>query len=215
MEQAKPKNAAGPIIAITLALSIAYAVLRYHIMGPVPWKDFPFYIMNKGLSLAAFILLTFNFSIGPLKNLGVSVSEGWLNSRRALGMTGFLLILIHAFISFLLFKPAVYKQFFEDNGTLTLLAGLSMLAGVIGFVILWVINLSFQTHMREDKVFISFITSRGFMLIALLFGILHIFFMGYEGWLKPAAWHGGLPPISLVAFAFCTVGYIINLFGRK
>ena len=215
MERAKPKNAAGQIIGITLLLSIAYAVLRYHIMGPVPWKDFPFYIMNKGLSLAAFILLTFNFSIGPLKNLGVSVSEGWLNSRRALGMTGFLLILIHAFISFLLFKPAVYKQFFEDNGTLTLLAGLSMLAGIIGFIILWVINLSFQTHMREDKVFISFITSRGFMLIALLFGILHIFFMGYEGWLKPAAWHGGLPPISLVAFAFCTVGYIINLFGRK
>ena len=129
MDTAKTKNSAGPIIGITLFLSIAYAVLRYHIMGPVPWKDFPFYILNKGLSLAAFVLLTFNFSIGPLKNLGATVSEGWLNSRRALGMTGFLLILIHALISFLLFKPAVYKQFFEENGTLTLLAGLSMLAG--------------------------------------------------------------------------------------
>ena len=215
MEITKTKNAAGSIIGITLVLSIAYAVLRYHIMGPVPWKDFPFYILNKGFSLAAFILLTFNFSIGPLKNLGVKVTEGWLNSRRALGMTGFLLVLIHALISFLLFKPAVYKQFFEENGTLTLLAGLSMLAGVIGFVILWAYNLSFQTHLREDKVFIGFITSRGFMLVALLFGIFHIFFMGYEGWLKPSGWHGGLPPISLVAFAFCTVGYIINLFGRK
>ena len=215
MEQGKPKNSAGPIIGITLLLSIAYAVLRYHIMGPVPWKDFPFYILNKGISLAAFILLTFNFTIGPLKNLGVAVSEGWLNSRRALGMTGFLLILIHALISFILFNPAVYEQFFEKNGTLTLLAGLSMLAGVIGFVVLWAYNLSFQTHLREDKVFIGFITSRGFMLVALLFGIFHIFFMGYQGWLNPGGWHGGLPPISLVAFAFCSVGYIINIFGRK
>lgn len=196
-------------------LSIAYAVLRYHIMGPVPWKDFPFYILNKGFSLAAFVLLTFNFSIGPLNNLGVNVSEGWLNSRRALGMTGFLLVLIHALMSFLLFRPAVYKQFFEADGTLTLLAGLSMLAGVIGFVILWAYNLSFQTHMREDKIFIGFITSRVFMLVALLFGIFHIFFMGYKGWLNPGGWHGGLPPISLVAFVFCSVGYIINIFGRK
>ena len=215
METKKIKNAAGSIIGITLLLSIAYAVLRYHIMGPVPWKDFPFYILNKGFSLAAFVLLTFNFSIGPLNNLGVNVSEGWLNSRRALGMTGFLLVLIHALMSFLLFRPAVYKQFFEADGTLTLLAGLSMLAGVIGFVILWAYNLSFQTHMREDKIFIGFITSRVFMLVALLFGIFHIFFMGYKGWLNPGGWHGGLPPISLVAFVFCSVGYIINIFGRK
>ena len=211
----KTKNAAGPIIAITLVLSIAYAVLRYHIMGPVPWKDFPFFILNKGFSLAAFILLTFNFSIGPLKNLGVKVSDGWLNSRRALGMTGFLLVLIHALISFLLFTPSVYIWAFEADGSLNLRGGLSMLAGVIGFVILWAYNLSFQTHLREDKAFISFITSRNFMLVALLFGIFHIFFMGSEGWLAPSVWHGGLPPISLIAFAFCTVGYIINLFGRK
>jgi DMSO/TMAO reductase YedYZ heme-binding membrane subunit len=214
MANGKPKNAAGSIIGLTLVLSISYAVLRYHITGPVPWKDFPFYILNKGISLSAFILLTFNFSIGPLNNLGAKLSEGWLNARRALGMTGFLLVLIHALISFLLFKPSVYHNFFEENGTLTLLGGLSMLGGILSFVFLWAYNLSFQTHLREDKEFISFITSRGFMLVALLFGILHIFFMGYQGWIQPSTWHGGLPPISLVSFGFCSVGYIINLLGR-
>jgi hypothetical protein len=29
------------------------------------------------------------------------------------------------------------------------------------------------------------------------------------------AWHGGLPAISLVAFAFFAAGYVINLFGRE
>lgn len=215
MENIKERNSAGSIIAVTCLLSLLYAILRYHIMGPVPWKDFPFFILNKGISLSAFILLTFNFSLGPLKNLGVKVGLGWLNARRALGMTGFLLVLIHSLMSFMLFKPSIYGKFFEENGMLTLMAGLSMLGGVIGFVILWAYNLSFQTHMSEDKVFIQFITSRKFLLVALLFGIAHVFFMGYEGWLNPEGWHGGLPPISLVAFAFCTLGYIVNLLGRK
>jgi DMSO/TMAO reductase YedYZ heme-binding membrane subunit len=213
-EQVKT-NSAGPIIAIVMFFGLAYAIVRYHIVGPVPWKDFPFFILNKGISLSAFILLTCNFGFGPLKNLGVNVPEGWLNARKALGMTGFLLVLIHALISFMLFSPSVYGKFFEADGTLTLLAGLSMLGGVLAFVVLWAFNLSFQTHLREDQAFIRFITSRKFLLTAMLLGAAHVFFMGYEGWLNPSGWHGGMPPVSLVAFAFFAVGYVTNLFGRK
>ena len=208
-------NSAGPIISLVLIFGLAYAVLRYHIVGPVPWKDFPFFILNKGISLSAFILLTCNFGFGPLSNLGVRVPESWLNARKALGMTGFLLVLIHALMSFLLFTPAVYGKFFEPDGTLTLLAGVSMLGGVLAFVVLWGYNLSFQTFLREDRAYIRFITSRKFMLLALLLGAAHLFFMGYSGWLKPAGWHGGLPPISLVAFVFFAIGYVINLLGRE
>jgi DMSO/TMAO reductase YedYZ heme-binding membrane subunit len=209
------RNSAGVIILVTLLLSIGYAVLRYHILGPVPWKDLPFFILNKGLSLAAFVLLTLNFSLGPLNNLGFPVPNSWLLARKALGMSGFLLVLIHALMSFLLFRPSVYHQFFGANDTLNLVGGLSMLAGVLAFVILWGYNLSFQTFLREDQAFITFITSRRFMLIALVLGGLHLLFMGFQGWLKPEGWHGGLPPISLVAFTFFAVGYGINLVGRE
>ncbi len=209
------KNSASRIIAITLIFSIGYTILRYHIVGPVPWKDFPFFILNKGVSLSAFILLTFNFSLGPLKNLGLKVPESWLNARNALGMSGFLLVLIHALMSFMLFNPKIYGKFFDQDGSLTLLAGISMLGGVLAFVILWGYNLSFLTHLREDKAFIQFITSRKFLLVAMILGAVHLFFMGYKGWLNPSSWHGGLPPISLVAFAFFVSGYMINLFGRK
>jgi hypothetical protein len=209
------RNSASTIILVTVLLAIGYSVLRYHIAGPVPWKDFPMFILNKGLCLAGFILLTFNFSLGPLNSLGVPVSKGWLNARKALGMTGFLLVLLHALMSFLLFSPAIYGKFFAANGSLTLLAGLSMLFGVLGFVFLWGYNLSFQTFLREDAAFIQFITSRKVLLFALVLGGLHLLFMGYEGWLKPAGWHGGLPPISLVAFAFFAIGYLINLLGRE
>ena len=215
MKAENNKNAAASLITGVLLLAISYALLRYHVAGPVPWKDFPFFILNKGFSLAAFVLIACNFGFGPLRNLGVPVPDSWLAARKAVGMTGFLLVLIHALMSFLLFKPAVYAGFFAADGTLTLLAGLSMLAGVLAFVVLWAYNLSFQTFLREDKVFISFITSRRFLLVAFLLGGAHLLFMGYEGWLKPGGWHGGLPPISLVAFAIFAMAYVVNLFGRE
>ena len=214
-QEPETKNAAGSIIALVILLSLAYAVIRYHLAGPVPWKDFPFFILNKGISLAAFILLTLNFGLGPLNNIGVPIPDSWLNARKAVGMTGFLLVVIHAFMSFMLFSPASYAKFFEADGSLTLLGGLSMLGGVLAFVVLWAYNMSFQTHMREDKAFIQFITSRTFLLWAMLLGAAHIFFMGYEGWLNPATWHGGIPPVSLVAFVVFAIGYVANLFGRK
>jgi len=209
------RNPACRIILFTCILSIGYAVLRYHIAGPVPWKDLPLYTLNKAIALSAFVLLAFNFSFGPLSNLGVHVPERFLAARKALGMTGFLLVLIHTLISFLLFKQAIYGQFFHQNGSLTLSGGLSMLGGILSFVILWGYNLIFQTHLRDDESLIRFITSRNFLLTAMLFLLLHLFFMGYKGWISPADWHGGLPPISLVSFVLFLVAYVINLMGRK
>ena len=72
------RNAGGRIIAGVVLLSLAYAIVRYHVVGPVPWKDFPLYILNKSLALAAFILVALNFSLGPMARLGVPVPwMGW------------------------------------------------------------------------------------------------------------------------------------------
>jgi hypothetical protein len=215
MNTSTKQNTAGKIVFLTLVFSIAYAILRYHILGPVPWADFPFFILNKGISLAALLLLVLNFSLGPSSNGALHVPESWLMARKVLGMTGFLLVLIHVLMSFMLFTPAIYARMFDTDGSLTLFSGLSMLGGVLAFVVLWGYNLSFQTHLRDEQAFIRFITSRKFLLFAMLLSAAHLFFMGIEGWLSPAGWHGGLPPISLVAFIFFVIAYMANLFGRK
>ena len=129
-------------------------------------------------------------------------------------MTGFLLVLIHMLMSFLLSHPAVYGKFVVPDGTLTLNAGLSMLGGVAAFSVRGY-NMSFRTFLREDAAFNQFITSRRFMLFALRLGAGLLFFMGYSGWLRPASWHGGLQPISMIAFACFAAGYMINLLGRE
>ena len=210
----KRNNYAWPIIWATLLFSFGYAIIRYHVAGDVEWKDFPFFISNKAISLSAFVLLTINFALGPLTNLGIGVSGQLLRSRRLVGIMGFIQVFIHMLMSFMLFRPAVYGKFFEADGTLTLLIGLSMLTGVIAFVFLWIYNVSFSSELRKDKDLITFITSRRVLLIAMFMAGAHLFFMGYKGWLNPGGWHG-MPPISLVAFTFFSVGYVINLLGRR
>jgi DMSO/TMAO reductase YedYZ heme-binding membrane subunit len=170
--------------------------------------------MNKVVSLNGIILLIITFSITPLKNLGVKVPANWLKSRKALGMTGFIFVFIHMVMSFLLFSPAYYSKFFEDSGRMTLNSSLSMLFGVLAFIVLWFYNLSFYKQ-GKDKEITRIIKSRNFLLLVMPFTALHLFFMGYKGWGNPSGWHAGIPPISLVAFIFFTVGYLINILGRK
>jgi hypothetical protein len=211
----KNKNLSLSVILTISILSIAYTILRYHMVGNTPWSQFPVFILNKGLSLSGFILLAINFSIGPLSNIGAGIDERWLSIRPALGVSSFLLIFTHLFLSLILLNPANYQKFFLENGSFTTIGGLSMLAGVIAFLILWIYTISFQTFLREDKAFIKFITSRKVILMAMIFTAAHIFFMGYQGWMTPQNWPGGLPPITLIAFVIFIATYIINLIGRK
>ena len=208
-------NYSARIIILTILFSIFYSALRYNIVGDVPWKDFPFFIMNKWLSMSAFILLTINFTIGPISNLGLPLSNRWLNARMPIGITGFLLMLLHVMYSLVLFSPSVYPKFFLENGTLTGLGGLSISCGVISFIALLIYNVSFKSFLNEHKVFTDIITSKYFLLATMIISSAHLFFMGFEGWMNPSQWIGGLPPISLISFLFFIFGFIINILGRE
>ncbi len=40
---------------VVFGVSLAYAVVRYHLVGDVAWRHFPLFILNKATSLAAVI----------------------------------------------------------------------------------------------------------------------------------------------------------------
>jgi hypothetical protein len=206
---------AGKFLFVFFILSIGYAVLRYHIMGPVPWKDFPFYIMNKAIALCAFIVLSFCFSINPVQKLGITISENCLNARRPLGALGGFLMFIHALMSFLLFNKANYAKFFEQNGSLTLFAGISMFGGVLLFSFLFVYSLSFSVFLKNESLLSSFFKSRVFLFFLMVFSLLHLFFMGINGWIRVDHWHGGLPPISLIGFILLLCSSLLHIFPKN
>ena len=211
----KSREVDWPIIGWTFFISLGYAVVRYHLLGDVPWKDLPVFILNKTFAMSALILLAINFALGPLKNLGIGIPNNWMRARRYLGIMGFMQAFVHLLLSLILLNPGSYGKFYAADGMFTFNAGMALLGGVLGFLVLWVYNISFNAAFRKDKDLLDFITSRPVLLIGMFFVGLHLFFFGYEGWLNPAGWHGGLPPISLVTFSVFAVGFTINLFGRE
>ena len=46
--------------------------------------------------------------------------------------------------------------------------------------------------------------------VALAFVIAHLVALGLKGWLAPRGWHGGIPPISLVAVVAALVPLLVK-----
>lgn len=184
-------------VIITAFFSIAYAILRYNIFGNVPWKDFPLYVMNKAISLTAIIL----FAISSNSIYKTYISEKRVQLRVIINTISFSLIITHVLISLLLFKPVVFTKFFEENGTVTFFTGISMLAGIISFVLLLINKLNLFSSIRYNNTQSILPLS---LNVIMIFVFLHLLFMGFSGWITPQKWYGGMPPISLIAIIFST-----------
>jgi hypothetical protein len=207
---------AQQIILLVFLFSLAYSVARYHVFEGVPSKDFALFVMNKCLALAGFILLALNFSIGPARTLGVDVPTTWLDARKELGTVSFMIILIHMLGSVLIFgSGAYYGKFFEADKTLSAVGSWSMLLGILAFTWLWLYNISFKAAQTTDKALLELIGSRTSITVLGILVAGHVVVMGYQGWMTPENWAGGMPPITLVAFVVYLATLPLDFFTRK
>jgi len=199
------------IIICVIILATLYASLRYHVFKETPLSHFPLFIMNKAISFAGFILLIVSISAqGIFKRQEVT----WLVAQKFLGRTGFVLIILHVMMSLLLFRPEVYDKFFTNEGNLNSVGEWSMMLGCLGIIALIMINNSYQNS-EKDNYIQKLSRSGGFFLFMLLVSALHVGIMGYEGWLTPGDWPGGLPSITLLSVLFFLLGSILFLLKKK
>lgn len=203
------------VVLITTVLSIGYAILRYNILGNISWKDTPIYVLNKGISLSSLILLTVNFSLAPLKNIGLRISDNWLNARKSIGIIGFLYVFIHVLMSISILNPKYYSVFFIEDGTLSVRGVLSLLGGMLSFIFLGIYAIRFKPSLRDNKTIIAIVTSKSILIYTMLFTGVHLFFVGYTGWFTMLEWQGGLIPISLISITLIFLGFLINIVGRN
>ncbi len=211
----RKRELAHRIIVLTTVVSFGYAVLRYNIAGEVPWKDIPIYVLNKGISLASFFLLSLSFSLGPLRNLGVTIPDKFMETRKSLGLAGLMLVFVHSILSVSILNPLYYAMFYEENGTLSLQGGLSLLGGALAIVLLWIYHFTFRKNFIKVYPIISTLTSKKLILAIFLLVGCHLFFMGYTGWTTVHKWQAGMPPITLIGFVIFFIGFLLNLIGRR
>lgn len=199
------------ITGIILAGSFFYAIVRYHILKGVAWEHLPLFISNKALSLSAVVLIALSYGLGSFSHFFPRVFSGLLAGRKFFGLAGFSLASVHALISLIIFSPSYYPKFFAENGQLNVIGEFSMLFGVLSFFVFTIVAVSSIPTIAErlgTERFIS-IQRTGYLGLVLVF--FHVLTMGYEGWLVPAGWPGGLLPISLIAATCIAMVLLVRL----
>ena len=115
------------------------------------------------------------------------------------GLMGFFLACIHAFMSFFLLTPAYFAKYFDDDGRLNLQGEVGMSVGI--FALFFLLSPAVTTLPMMPKALGGWRWKRtqrmGYGALTLV--AVHLVVLGWKGWLEPAGWHGGIPPISLVA----------------
>ncbi len=187
-------------ILILLGIATFYAAVRYHIFGGVAYGHFPLFIANKALSLASVFLFAASFLVRRLTNKGRAHSSSARDLARTFGQTAFLLAAVHSLFSLLLLSPEYYPKFYLESGRFNLTGELSLALGVISF---WCFcPAAIGSFLRSDPADQAekWKTRQKWGCLGFVLTGFHVLTMGWEGWLHPGHWHGGLPPISLVAF---------------
>lgn len=185
------KHAMGLFFAATI-----YAVMRYNVFGDVAWANAAVYVTNKAISWAGLVLF------------GLSVVSREKADRRGYGTLAVGAILAHVVMSVLVLTPAYFAKFFAESGRMNGVGETSMLAGVLGFVVLaglFAANLQAREAGRSLRA--------GWGRAVLVFSAAHVLIMGVSGWLAPSGWPGYLPPITL--WSFLTALYFLRARGRS
>lgn len=199
------------IISFIIFLFIfTYAIIRYNVFKGVAIEHIPLFISNKAIAVTAVVLIGLSYIMGPLARFWPTVFVPKLKFRKYFGLGGFGLAAIHSIISLLLFSPSYYPKFFSD-GKLNLTGELSIVFGIIALFIFSIVAItslpSFEQSMDRKKWL--FIQRLGYVAFFLV--LLHVFTMGFEGWLKPANFPGGLLPMSLIAFIIIALVLLMRL----
>jgi DMSO/TMAO reductase YedYZ heme-binding membrane subunit len=200
-------------LALMLGVPMTYAILRYHVVSGVDWSHFPLFITNKGVSLAAVFFIGASYLIGKAVRVYKNDSEKRLILIKFCGLIGFSLASIHALMSLLLVSPFYYPKFFSESGKMNLTGELSLVFGVLGMWCLAVTAITSLPFMYEAVGAERWQRGQRMGYLSLLLVAGHVLVMGVSGWLAPSGWHGGLPPVSLVAFIGASVPLLLKLFS--
>ncbi len=188
------------IFVIVLFVLFVYAIIRYNVLKGVELAHLPLYISNKAIAVAAVVLMGISYLLGPLARIWPQRFGSKMHLRKHLGLLGFGLAALHGVISFLLFNSAYYPKFFTEGGKLNLDGELSMLFGVLAFFIFSLVAITSLPAVERSMSRGQWQSFQRSGYLALLLVLLHVLVMGWQGWLKPGDWPGGLLPMSLISF---------------
>lgn len=182
----------GKLIAVLLCTTL-YTIIRYVIFGHVSPIHVPAYLLNKSVSMASVVFLSYT---------AFSYSKQRVDSLRFWGTASLHCACIHTLLSLTILSSAYYPKFFNTE-KMNLTGEVTILFGVLATYCFWLAHSGKSVLVRR----------RIFQLLSGFLVVGHLVVMGFGGWLNVEKWHGGLPPISLVSLVFAIASLV--LFSKR
>lgn len=204
-------NRVIPIIVSILAISYAYAIIRYHIFKGIDWQFLPLYTTNKAIALSSVLFICLSYLLGPLGRFDQSMGR-LLPLRKPLGLTGFTLAVAHSVISLTLLDPYYYPSLYV-SGRFNLFSQLHLLSGVLGIVLFSLVAVSSIPSVMQTMESTRWRAVQRIGYWGLFTILIHIYTVGVRGWIDPTTWPGGLFPISLIAFICIMFVFTVKVFS--
>jgi DMSO/TMAO reductase YedYZ heme-binding membrane subunit len=172
---------------LLLAITLAYATFRYHLLGTSDWSWFALWTTNKAVSWTAASLLALSYLVDDKAE------------ARRLGLTGFVFMAWHCLVSIFLLSPGYYSKLYS-GASLSFPALASLLIGAAGAFAFCSPALASLRGMQEKVGAGRWLKLQRLGYAGLVLTALHCLAIGLPGWLTPSKWPGGLPPITLLGF---------------
>jgi DMSO/TMAO reductase YedYZ heme-binding membrane subunit len=189
----------GKWFGAIFGFSLGYAILRYHIAGDVAWSHLPLFILNKATSLAAVILVACSYLVGGVIRWHNHDPVIRLVVVKFCGLMGFFLAGMHAFFSLCLLNPAYFAKYFDSDGRLNAVGEIGMAVGIVALFALMSPAITTLPMMPRAIGGKRWKRAQRLGYVGLALVVVHLADLGLRGWLAPASWTWGLPPISLLA----------------
>jgi len=198
--------------------SVLYAIVRYHLVGDVEWRHFPLFILNKATSLAAVIFVAASYLVGKTIRWHDHDKRLRLVVIKFCGLMGFSLAGIHAVLALSIWTPAYFAKYFDEAGRLNLQGELGMATGVVALFFLSSPAISTLPMMPKALGGKRWKRAQRMGYVSLVLVAVHLFVLGFKGWLNPQSWPAWMPSISLLAFMAAIVPLVVKrnlLYERK
>jgi len=172
-------------LGVIFAFSTIYAILRYHVFGPVLDKDLFLYTLNKIFIFSAVLIMLYR------------VISRYSKEKELLRKWILVLISLHIILSLLLVRPYYFPDFFLNEKGFSFKGNLVLIGGAITAILFL-----FKENNFFPKIY--------FKYLVLIFITIHLVSMGIDGWLKPWNWHGFMPPITLLSYLIFIIWFLIK-----
>lgn len=177
-------------MGVVFAASLAYALVRYVVVGTVPPAQIPLYVVNKAVAVTALVML----------GLACVLRAPW---RAWAGKSALMAAVLHMLMSMPLIGPVYFPRLHEASGRLNALGQGAFALGAVGLVLL-----AWRGRRTEASARARWIHAAALMLLVGL----HCVALGWTGWLHPEEWPGRLPPITLLSAVYAAV--VVGLMRR-